>query len=141
MVKHSVAVDHKIKLTLVFRATIKLQNSDVTAADVVNELNLSVQSGQIIISNGITLDVDPSCPATLQSLNEDDCFSNTTAIHQQTTGETSITIIVLVQVIVLLLIIVVVAVIVVVYLLYKRKRHEQQSKRYAYMFVCNAITV
>ena len=114
--------------SVVYRATITLQNSKTAADDVVNEIYQWVQSEPSIIVNGITLDIDPSCPTLLKSLDADNCFINDTVSNQQeqTTNGVSAAVIIgpIVGVLVVLLILLVIA----VCILYRC--NKSQPKRY-----------
>ena len=61
--------------TVVYRAMISLQvPASITDADsVVTNINQWVQTKPRVRVDGITLDIDPNCPTTLDSFNSDDC--------------------------------------------------------------------
>ncbi|XP_065905338.1 hemicentin-1-like isoform X4 [Dysidea avara] len=65
--------------TVVFRARVSLQDSVITADDVVDDITNWVQSSPSISVAAVTLDVDPSCPAMLDSFNSADCVVVTTS--------------------------------------------------------------
>ena len=119
--------------SVVYRATITLQNSKTAADDVVNEIYQWVQSEPSIVVNGITLDIDPSCPTLLESLDADDCFINDTVSNQQEETTSSMSAVVIIGMILGLLVALFIFLVIVVSILYYC--HKTQPKRYS-LYVC-----
>ena len=105
--------------TVVYRAMIILQvpASITDADDIVSNINLWVQSEPSVIVDGITLALDPGCPAVLDSFDSNDCESPSDQANPSSSSSLLITIIVgvAVAVVVIILLLIIAAVTIVVY--------------------------
>ena len=113
--------------TVVFRAMITLQVpvSISDADDIVNLISEWVQSKPSVTVNKVILEIDPDCPAMLDSLTSDDCATKApppNQVNQSSSSSSSLPIGIIVgaavaAVIILLLIIIIVAIV-----MYRRRR-------------------
>ena len=106
--------------TVVFRARVTVQDSAALfpADNVVTDIDDWVESSPSIIVGLATLDIDPSCPAMLPSIDSDDCKIVTESPSPSSSDSSSIGVIVgaVLAVVVVILILVIIVVAVLVYL-------------------------
>ena len=130
--------------TVVYRAMIILQvpASITDANDIVSNINQWVQSEPSVIVEGIALDLDPGCPAVLDSFDSNDCESPSDQANPSSSSSLPIAIIigVTVAVVVIILLLIIAAVAIVVY------RRRKATYRYYKMISgsiveCNVICV
>ena len=127
--------------TVVYRAMITLQvpASITDADDIVANINLWVQTEPLVRVNGITLALDPGCPAMLDSFDSNDCVAESPSDQANPSSSSSLPIAIIigvtvaVVVIILLLIIAAVAIVHVVY------RRHKAAYRYYIMIDSNCI--
>lgn len=100
--------------------TLQLQvPSQVTDADdIVTKLSEWVETKPSVKVNGVTLDVDPSCPTMLDSFSSADCVTEATTPHQvnQSSSSSSLIFIIIGAVVaVIIIVLLIVLIIIVVY--------------------------
>ena len=102
------------------------------ADDIVIEISNWVQTKPSVIVNGVTLDLDPSCPVILDSFASPDCVTDTPPPDQANQSSSSVGIIIgavtAVVVITLLLIIVVLIIV-------KFRKHKETYRYYKSVYV------
>ena len=104
--------------TVVYRAMISLQvSASITDADdIVANISLWVQTEPLVRVNGITLALDPGCPAMLDSFDSNDCESPSDQANPSSSSlPIAIIIGVVVAVVVIILLLIIAAVAIVVY--------------------------
>ena len=124
--------------TVVYRAMITLQvpASITDADDIVANINLWVQTEPLVRVNGITLALDPGCPAVLDSFDSDDCVAESPSeANPSSSSSLSIAIIigVTVPVFIIILLLIIPAVAIVVY------RRHKATYRYYKMIDINCV--
>ena len=115
--------------TVVYRAMIILQVPDTItdADDIVSNINQWVQTEPSVIIEGITLALDPGCPAVLDSFDSNDCESPSDQANPSSSSSLPIAIIigVAVAVVVIILLLIIAAIAIVVY-----RRHKATYRYY-----------
>ena len=127
--------------TVVYRAMITLQvpTSPTGADNIVTEINKWVQTMPSLLVNGIILDLDPDCPAMLESFASNDCDAETILPSNQSTSSplsTGIIIGVAVTAIVIILLLIIVIVVIIVYFRRKSSRHKSSYRYYLKLLQC-----
>ena len=114
----------EFRKTVVYRAMIILQVPDsiTDADDIVNDISQWVQTEPSVIVNGITLAIDPDCPAMLDSFDSNDCVTETHSDQTNPPSSSSIPITIIIgAAVAIVVIILLVIIVVVVFVMYHRR--------------------
>ena len=69
--------------SVVYKATLRFQNSDIIASHVVTDISQWVQSNRSVVVNKVMLDIDPRCLTMRNPFDSIDCYTNDTVVIQK----------------------------------------------------------